>query len=72
MDKRFIKTAYTFYALTFLAIISCSAMAFGHEGSSHDESGQAGGAIGMGIIAAAFIFCGTFFLYKHYTQNDSK
>jgi hypothetical protein len=62
--KPILLSAIVFYSLAFISICVCLTLA------GYYEAGSAGGATGMGVVAASFILCGSFFLYKHLTDRN--
>lgn len=72
--KPFLILAILFYFFALICIITCVTFATGRNVSysieSGIDSGLSGGATGLGIIASAFILCGSFFLYKHLTNKS--
>jgi hypothetical protein len=75
MNKKLLITAIVFYALAFIAACSCVYYAGDMRSTYGDytsvDAGVDGGAMGMGIIAAALILSGTFFLYKYFTNKPN-
>lgn len=67
MRKKFFIFANACFGLAFIFIIT--SISFGNE---RYAAGASGGATGMGIVAAAFIGCGAFFLYKYLVSNPDK
>ena len=67
MRKKLFIFANACFILAFICIIATSSFA-----NERYDAGAAGGATGFGIISAAFIVTGAFFLYKYLTSTPDK
>jgi hypothetical protein len=67
MRKKLFISANVFFGFGFIFFLASASFA-----NERYAAGASGGAVGMAIIAATFIGCGAFFLYKYLTSNPDK
>jgi hypothetical protein len=62
--KPLLSLAILSFVFALMCIIACATYA------GNPDAGASGGATGFGIIASAFILCGSFSLYKHIANRN--
>jgi len=64
--KRYLQTAVLMYLLAIICVSSACGLAL--ENERHTRIGI---AIGLSIVGAAWICCGSFFLYQYFRKGDN-